>query len=284
MPISSPLPTPPTAPTSSDAATFRSRSDAFVAWIVTFVTWMISFVTQANALEENVNAKEASAIASADIAVGAANYQGDWVAGSYSKGQSVSKDGLRYLSKINLNSDTPPSANWLNIGTAASTSFNNTVSGLTATQVEEAINELQAEKATLDSPAFTNNPTVPTQAAGDNSTRIINSLWAKLGLAYSLGANGYIKFPDWMGGVIVQWGSLTVAGSHGGYYVATLPIAFPNNNWQVIQTYGNYTVSAVVTGIEMLQTAKTLSNFTVQYGSVNGAAYTVTTNYIAFGN
>lgn len=141
MPISSPPTTPPTAPTSSDAATFRSRSDAFVAWIVTFVTWLISFVTQANALEENVNAKEASATASADIAVGAANYQGDWVAGSYSKGQSVSKDGLRYLSKINLNSDTPPSANWLNIGTAASTSFNNTASGLTATHVEGAINE-----------------------------------------------------------------------------------------------------------------------------------------------
>lgn len=232
MPISSPPPTPPTAPTSSDAATFRSRSDAFVAWIVTFVTWMISFVTQANALEENVNAKEASAIASADIAVGAANYHGDWVAGSYSKGQSVSKDGLRYLSKINLNSDTPPSANWLNIGTAASTSFNNTVSGLMATQVEEAINELQAEKAPLDSPAFTNNPTVPTQAAGDNSTRIINSLWAKLGLAYSLGANGYIKFPDWMGGWIFQWAVGANSGAIGAASNVTvnitLPIAFPN--------------------------------------------------------
>lgn len=142
MPINVEFTTPPDAPSSTDAATFRTRSDAFVAYIVALVTKLIAFVTQINSTESNINAKESSAVAASEVAVGAANYQGDWAEGSYSKGQSVSKDGFRYVSKINLNSDTPPSSNWLQIGNATSMQYDNTTSGLAATNVQTAINEI----------------------------------------------------------------------------------------------------------------------------------------------
>lgn len=144
MPINVEFTTPPDAPSSTDAATFRTRSDAFVAYIVALVTKLIAFVTQINSTESNINAKESSAVAASEVAVGAANYQGDWAEGSYSKGQSVSKDGFRYVSKINLNLDTPPSSNWLQIGNATSMQYDNTTSGLAATNVQTAVDEIDA--------------------------------------------------------------------------------------------------------------------------------------------
>lgn len=244
MPINVEFTTPPDAPSSTDAATFRTRSDAFVAYIVALVTKLIAFVTQINAVESNINAKEASAVAASEAAVGAANYQGDWVAGSYSKGQSVSKDGFRYYSKINLNTDVPPSANWEVVGTKAE------IAAVIHSSVEEIPGDTDelgywdsftglfkkvsfanfgAYFAKLDSPALTGSPTAPTQSSSDNSTKIATTAWAKLGLVVSLATNGYIKFPDWMGGLILQWG---VWGDNGGGYGGAIsipfPIAFPN--------------------------------------------------------
>ncbi|WP_425272605.1 gp53-like domain-containing protein [Pseudomonas sichuanensis] len=45
------------------------------------------------------------------------------------------------------------------------------------------------------------------------------------GFAVSLAANGYIIFPTWMGGLIVQWATT----SHTGENIAlSLPVAFPS--------------------------------------------------------
>lgn len=158
--------------------------------------------------------------------------------------------------------------------------FNGTTPGNKVVSVPDATCTL----APTESPAFTGNPTAPTQISSDNSTKIVTTAWSKFGLSTSLGANGYIKFPDWLGGIIIQWGSYTVTGSHGGYYSATFPTTFPNNNFMVAQTYGNYTVNVVTAGVNMTQTAKSLSNFTMQYGATNGASYSVTVSYITIGN
>ena len=51
-----------------------------------------------------------------------------------------------------------------------------------------------------------------------------------VGFSSSLSDNGYIKFPTWLGGFIVQWGLFTVT-SPGGY--VSFPIAFSNSCWSV---------------------------------------------------
>lgn len=118
----------------------------------------------------------------------------------------------------------------------------------------------------------------PTPNAGDNSQAIVNSAWFKAeqatetnqgtakvatqaitnagtddativtpkklraGFAISLGANGYIAFPTWLGGLIFQWGSVTTNSS--GQAVVTFPIAFPANMFRSLinPVGGNYTV------------------------------------------
>ncbi len=82
----------------------------------------------------------------------------------------------------------------------------------------------------------------------DNSTRISTTAWIRsniqslvseciaavataAGFAYLPGVNGYIKFPSWLGGLIMQWwrepASLT------GQWQVTFPLTFPNSVWLV---------------------------------------------------
>lgn len=49
------------------------------------------------------------------------------------------------------------------------------------------------------------------------------------GVSYSLGTNGYVALPSWMGGVIFQWLRATV----GPTYTFAYPIPFPNSKWFV---------------------------------------------------
>ncbi|MDE1141133.1 MAG: hypothetical protein PW999_15990 [Paraburkholderia tropica] len=103
--------------------------------------------------------------------------------------------------------------------------------------------------------------TVSNPAAGDNSQNVINSAWFKseaaaetnagtakvatlaqttagtddativtpkklrAGFSTSLGLNGYIAFPTWLGGLIFQWGTATAPSA--GYVDITYPVAFP---------------------------------------------------------
>lgn len=67
----------------------------------------------------------------------------------------------------------------------------------------------------------------------DDSTKLSTTAWVRsamsniataAGFAVSLGAGGYIKFPSWLGGLVMQWDYVT--GTSGGTAV-TFPIAFP---------------------------------------------------------
>lgn len=95
-----------------------------------------------------------------------------------------------------------------------------------------------------------------TQAASDNSTKLATTAWAKLGFISSLGANGYIKFPDWLGGLILQWAYGANTGSIGpqGNVTVniTLPVAFPNACLKAIS--GSDGVNSIKTSINSTST------------------------------
>ena len=62
------LTTPPDAPSSNDIPTFRTRFDAFIAWIVTFVSQLTTVISQINSTASTINSKESSATSAAGTA------------------------------------------------------------------------------------------------------------------------------------------------------------------------------------------------------------------------
>lgn len=71
----------------------------------------------------------------------------------------------------------------------------------------------------------TKAPASVSTAASDNSSRNATTAWAKLGFVVSFGTSNYIKFPDWLGGVVIQWGN-QASGASGS--AVTFPLTFPN--------------------------------------------------------
>lgn len=75
---------------------------------------------------------------------------------------------------------------------------------------------------------------ISTQAltdAGTDDATIITPKKLRFGFVFSPGTNGYIKLPSWLGGFIMQWGSVATVATNT---VVTLPIAFPNAIFGVV--------------------------------------------------
>jgi hypothetical protein len=91
-----------------------------------------------------------------------------------------------------------------------------------------------------------------TPAANDNSQKVATTSWLysgamtyiaqAAGFAVSAGSTGYIKFPAWLGGLVIQWGVATSASTSG---TITFPLAFPAAClWRMaVNTDGNVTVA-----------------------------------------
>lgn len=62
--------------------------------------------------------------------------------------------------------------------------------------------------------------------AGTNVNAYVQPSKLRFGFAISLNQNGYIKFPSWMGGLIIQWGVINLPNDGTGSW--TYPIQFPN--------------------------------------------------------
>ena len=67
--------------------------------------------------------------------------------------------------------------------------------------------------------------TAPTVVNTDNSTKAVTTAWAKFGFSVSLGSAGYFKFPTWLGGLAIQWGSVSASGGTGPFGTITFPSA-----------------------------------------------------------
>ena len=108
----SPLPTPPSR--SQSPETFSTDADAFLGAFPDFQAEANDQADYLDALAVDVTADAAAAEAAAAIATGAANYQGDYSAGTtYQIGESVSYNGRRYVAKtVNTGVTPADGANW----------------------------------------------------------------------------------------------------------------------------------------------------------------------------
>jgi len=140
-----------------------------------------------------------------------------------------------------------------------------TFTTLTAIDVESNIGNFSA---TLEG---------PTVASSDNSTSAATTAWAKFGFAVSAAANGYIKLPTWLGGIVIQWGNATPGDlSVGSGSTVTFPLAFPTACFAVVANMNNN----IGTNIRTLSCySQTASNFLL---GANGSASTAT--WIAVGH
>lgn len=92
---------------------------------------------------------------------------------------------------------------------------------------------------------------VATQAltdAGMDDSTIVTPKKIRWGFSILKALNGYIVFPSWLGGLIIQWGSNTASAAD---YLVTFPIAFPTapcalafgQNEGTVSFHNNYLVS-----------------------------------------
>ena len=95
--------------------------------------------------------------------------------------------------------------------------------------------------------------TATTPAYSDNSTKTATTAWCLLGFAVSLTANGYIKFPKWLGGLMLEWGQFATVSSFGNF-TSTFPTSFATaclfaavfprvTDGSIVETYGLSVVS-----------------------------------------
>ncbi|AVJ29148.1 gp53-like domain-containing protein [Achromobacter spanius] len=131
---------------------------------------------------------------------------------------------------------------------------------------------------------------VATQAqtnAGTDDATIVTPKKLRFGFSMSLGNNGYLSFPSWLGGLILQWGRGTITLNNNtnpvyytGSYAATLPIPFPNNIFGVFPTIGNTPNALDTISVAGMTTASV--SFTG--ATSNEAAQAPNLYYLAIGN
>ncbi|AVO27573.1 gp53-like domain-containing protein [Megasphaera elsdenii] len=68
---------------------------------------------------------------------------------------------------------------------------------------------------------------------------LIKKVFDATGVKYSLGQNGYVCFGSFYGGLIIQWGLLTLnhLGDIGAYDYCRFPIAFSNTNYSIVANH-----------------------------------------------
>jgi len=116
-----------------------------------------------------------------------------------------------------------------------------------------------------------------TDSGADDAT-IVTPKKLRWGFQILKAANGYIVFPSWLGGLIIQWGSAPVPASSSTAF--SLPIPFPNNYFAGVCQSGTLGMATnYTTGFGMRPVGRDKAEFQNNYsGSL------ITLNYIVIGN
>ncbi|TKK40196.1 hypothetical protein PflCFBP13517_16970 [Pseudomonas fluorescens] len=110
--------------------------------------------------------------------------------------------------------------------------------------------------------------------AGADETSIVTPRTLRWGFSISLADNGYIAFPRWLGGLIIQWGNAYIA-NNGAKFL--FPIGFPNKCFVLNMGTGEDT-SGQAEVMNIVAGSRTSTGFTANATAVS------TYGYIAIGH
>lgn len=111
--------------------------------------------------------------------------------------------------------------------------------------------------------------------AGTDDATVVTPKKLRWGVSYQFGGmSGYIALPSWLGGLIIQWGSVTTTDAEQMF---TYPIAFPNETFSI-----TVSESGSVTGAAVIQQASPYSkSHFIAANSGGGTAHLA--RWVAFG-
>ena len=96
--------------------------------------------------------------------------------------------------------------------------------------------------------------------AGDDDSTIATPKKLRLGFSISLAATGFVAFPTWLGGWVLQWGTTTAAS-------VTFPMQFPTNIHHLSVQLNNFNSNAAYAGHYETVTATSVAGFSLAAAS-----------------
>lgn len=125
------------------------------------------------------------------------------------------------------------SANTVTINRAGT----DTIDGVTSITVSRRIS-IKSDGASVWQRTVSDIATQAITDAGTDDETIVTPKKLRWGFSFSPGSPGYIAFPSWLGGLVIQWGHIyrNVTNSSVTVTAVTFPLAFPHQVFTVVET------------------------------------------------
>lgn len=189
------------------------------------------------------------------------------------------------ITNLTAGTDNGDAVNYLQLGGDAAREF----LAATATTGSAVVNKDQFDaktgQATETVAGIAEIATNAEMAAGASDTVVATPSKLRFGFDISLGNNGYIAFPTWLGGLIIQWGQEATTQDlvTNRSVPFTFPIEFPTDVFlavpSVLGTTNLASVNGAIAGIYSLST----TGVTVFLDEVFAVAQNCKAGYIAIG-